>query len=266
MEHTNYCRQMLAQFKAMAAVPSLEPEKRASVDHVIDLCRASQKFILPLNGSLLPDAELRALDDSKPLRLPHPFIALEFTAQLLSSTGEMVPAKRVIFCREDDEGIYIRPAAYITANGFWLVRRDAFIPKTNCIDRSDPKELKVFAEYQEKEGAKDGFKHVRVVLGFLNALACSNVRVQASPPKKAGKKVKAALPFDSYHILTIDVPGRVCEHGAGTGPHRAPREHLRRGHIRRLVDGRRIWVNATVVAAGRSAGVVKKDYFLRLAA
>lgn len=263
MDHTNYCRQMLAQFKAMAAVPSIEPEKKASVDHVIDLCRASQKFMLPPNGELLPDAELRALDDSEPLRLPHPFVALEFSAQLRSSSGEMVPAKRVIFCREDDDGIYVRPAAHITANGFWMVRRDAFIPKTNYLDRSDPKELKIIAEYQEKEGARDGFTHVRVVLGFLNALACSNVRVQASHPKNAGKKVKAALPFDTYHVLTIDVPGRSGERGGPTGPHRAPREHLRRGHIRRLADGRRIWVNATVVAAGRGAGVVKKDYALR---
>jgi hypothetical protein len=266
MEHTNYCRQMLAQFKAMAAVPSVEPEKKAVVDHVIDLCRASQKFMLPPNGELLPDAELRALDDSVPLRLPHPFVALEFTAQLVAADGATVPAKRVVFCREDEDGIYVRPAAYVGANGFWMVKRDACIPKTNYLDRSDPKQLKVVAEYQETEGARDGFKHVMVVLGFLNALACSNVRVQASAPKKAGKKIKAALPFDTYHVLTVELAGIAGARTGLGGPHRSPREHLRRGHIRRLADGRRIWVNATVVAAGRGGGAVTKDYALRAAA
>lgn len=261
---TNYCRQMLSQHKAMAAVPNLEPEKRASVDHTIDLCRASQKFILPLNGELLPDADLRALDESEPLRLPHPFVALEFPAQLRNSSGELIPAKKVIFCREDDDGIYVRPAAYVTANGFWMVKRDAFIPKTNYLDRSDPAVLKVVADYQGTEDAKNGATHVRVVLGFLNALACSNVRIESLLPKKAGKKIKTALPFDTYHVLTIDVGRKAGAHQGGEmGSGRSPREHLRRGHIRRLADGRRVWVNATVVAADKQAGKIQKDYLVR---
>jgi hypothetical protein len=100
---------------------------------------------------------------------------------------------------------------------------------------------------------------------MLNALACSNVHIERSEPKKSSKKIKSALPFDTYHILTIDVPGN-SGGGMATGSHRSPREHLRRGHIRRLGDGRRIWVNATVVAAGRGAGVVTKDYAIRCAA
>lgn len=263
MDHLNHCRQILNQFKAMAAVPSIEPEKRAVVEHVIDLCRASQKFMLPEDGKLLPDSELRALDDSLPLRLPHAFVALEFTAQMMAADGALVPVKRVIFCREDDDGIYVRPAAHLTSNGFWMVRRDACIPKTNYLDRSDPRSLKVIAEYQGGEGAREGFKHVMVVLGFLNALACSNVSIQTSLPRKPNKKVKSALPFDTYHVLTINMPVGASERGGLIGPHRSPREHLRRGHIRRLIDGRRIWVNATVVAAGRGAGVVTKDYALR---
>ena len=101
---------------------------------------------------------------------------------------------------------------------------------------------------------------------MLNALGCSNVQIERSKPKRAGKKVKAALPFDAYHVLTIDAPGRAGDRVVPTGPHRAPREHLRRGHIRRLADGRRTWVNATVVASGRRGGVIKKDYAIRCTA
>lgn len=104
------------------------------------------------------------------------------------------------------------------------------------------------------------------MLSFLNALQCVNVHIERSMPKKGNKKIKAALQFDSYHVLTIDVPGRPADLSGIGGPHRSPREHLRRGHIRRLTDGRRIWVNATVVAAGRGAGIVTKDYALRAAA
>ena len=118
--------------------------------------------------------------------------------------------------------------------------------------------------------ALDGneFRHreLLVPLHFLNALSCANVHVERDLPKKAGKKINSALPFDTYHVLTIDVPGHAGAVGSPTGGHRSPREHLRRGHIRRLEGGRRIWVNATVVAAGRGAGVVTKDYALRAAA
>lgn len=267
MEHLNYCRQLVRQFKAMAEVPSIDPEKRAVVDHVIDLCRASQKFILPENGELLRDVELRALDDSEPLRLPHPFVALEFQAKLSRKDGPPVFARRVIFCREDEDGIYVRPAAHVDANGFWIVKRDAFIPKTHYLDRSNPKELKVVAEYPTNEGASLGFKHVMIVLGFLNALQCSNVRTERSEPKKSGKKIKTALPFDSYHVLTIDAPRKpgsasdAC--GIGGGSHRSPREHLRRGHIVRPEGRRPYWRNATIVNASRGLAKIEKDYRFR---
>jgi hypothetical protein len=88
------------------------------------------------------------------------------------------------------------------------------------------------------------------------------VHTQKLPPLKAPKKkAKDALPFDSYHILTVDAPGGGNLNGR-SGGHRSPREHLRRGHIRRYENGARIWVNATVVNAG-IGGRVSKDYLLR---
>lgn len=48
-------------------------------------------------------------------------------------------------------------------------------------------------------------------------------------------------------------------------PAASPREHLRRGHIRRLEDGRKFWINAAVVAAG-NGGKIHKDYGIRRAA
>jgi len=97
-------------------------------------------------------------------------------------------------------------------------------------------------------------------------LSCRNVHTEKSLPKKtsvamnAGKK--NAVPFDAYHYLVIDTAKKSESSGVG-GSHASPREHLRRGHIRRLADGRRIWVNATVVSVG-NGGVVEKDYVMRM--
>jgi hypothetical protein len=106
---------------------------------------------------------------------------------------------------------------------------------------------------------------VGALLNLLNVLSCRNVHTEKSLPKKTSMAMNAgkknAVPFDAYHYLVIDTPKKSESSGVG-GSHASPREHLRRGHIRRLADGRRIWVNATVVSAG-SGGVVAKDYVMR---
>jgi hypothetical protein len=267
MQHTNYCRQMLIDLQAEAALANLEPDLKVDVDIFINLCRLSQKFMLPLNGELLPDNEVRALDDSVPLRLPHALVALEFVEQSVSSKGNTGTCKVVLFCIDGEDSIYLRSAVSYSSNGSWMInRRLVCIPKTNFLDRSDPKRVKVNFYSEGEDSFEVAFGTVKTVLCFLNALACSNVRVHASMPKKTGKKIKAALPFDTYHVLTVELPGRSSARAGLDGPHRSPREHLRRGHIRRLADGRRVWVNATVVAAGQEAGTVTKDYVLRVGA
>lgn len=98
-----------------------------------------------------------------------------------------------------------------------------------------------------------------VLLGFLNAISCSNVEILRSDPPKIKAKLRKALPFDSYHLLTIDVRSQAGGEASIGGSHRSPREHLRRGHIRRYESGLRVWVNATVVNPG-VGGKVHKDY------
>ena len=95
------------------------------------------------------------------------------------------------------------------------------------------------------------------LLNFLNALACSNVHTEKLPTRKPSKTL-GALPFDEYHVLTIDRPAGTGNGHAG-GSHRSPREHLRRGHIRRLPTGSKIWVNAAVINAG-AGGKIRKQY------
>lgn len=265
-EHPNYCRSLVKQLTQLRLIPSADEKEKLRATHLIDLASASQKFILPPGGILIEDAELKAIDGDEKLRLPHPFVALEF----LHKVGG---GKVIVFAREhlDSSSIAVTVVGFVTADGCWDSLETFFIP-TNpkiAVDSRHDRLAHINIGYFDsvKVDTEKGvwLEAASVVLSFLNALQCSNVHIARSDPKKAAKKVKAALPFDTYHILTIDVPGRSGESGESTGPHRSPREHLRRGHIRRLSDGRRIWINAAVVAAGRGAGVVKKDHALRLA-
>lgn len=268
MEHLNFCRQLVKQIVNLVGIPSLAPELRTRAHQLLDLSAMSQKFILPDGGLLIEDNELRGLGGDTPLRLPHPFVALEFRPR--EADGGNPTMKTVLFVREhlDTDSICITPAFFQPADGQWDWYDDALVPIHFYMERNTTKDGKAGLNFCFP-GDSDKMVYaqiVSVVLGFLNALACSNVHVARSDPKRGGKKVKAALPFDTYHLLTIDAPGRESDRPGFSCQHRSPREHLRRGHIRRLPDGRKTWVNATVVASGRGGGVVSKDYAIRCAA
>lgn len=269
MEHLNHCRQMTKQFASAIATQSIPVEIHEALSHAIDLAQASQKFLLPEGGRLYDDPEYRALDESDPIRLPYPFIALEYRRRSCSvSEGQFISTKTIVFARERDDVIVMMVVPWADHLGRWAPLPEVWVPRVGYLNRQKriggyvalnigrADERVPLSDYQDEVGA---------LLCFLNVLQCKNVHVERREAKNAGKKIKSAIPFDAYYVLTVDVPGKVGE-AAATGSQRSPREHLRRGHIRRLADGRRIWVNATVVAAGRGAGVVTKDYAMRFSA
>ena len=96
---------------------------------------------------------------------------------------------------------------------------------------------------------------------FLTALSCRNIEqsiIQKCDKALNARRVnKGKLPLYEERILTIKVNAKQGI-GARTGAHESPRQHLRRGHIRRLESGN-IWVNACVVGSSEK-GVIKKSY------
>lgn len=267
MEHLNYCRQMVKQFLGPIGAHGFPEEYLRVLSHAVDLAHVSQKFLLPYGGRIYDDKEYRALDDNELLSLPYPCIALEYARPSGDATElECKSSKAIIFARQQDEEIVFLPVIWVDKHRMWAPMPEAAIPRIGYLDRTKTTNGYVAVKISRANlqiPVSDYCDEAGALLCFLNIIQCKNVHVERSAPKKAGKKTKSALSFDSYHVLTIDAPGRACDGDRTTGPHRAPREHLRRGHIRRLADGRRIWVNATVVAAGRGSGVVTKDYALR---
>lgn len=114
---------------------------------------------------------------------------------------------------------------------------------------------------------KDIASEVSAVLELCEALSCSNVHhhvVEQINPTVNERRIRdGKTPLYETRTLWIDVPGSdsgSSEHQGGT--HRSPRQHLRRGHIRNLQSGKKVWVNATVVGS-RDNGVINKAYGIK---
>lgn len=257
----NYSRQISKQFLNTLAIPSASKDSKEVLSHIVDLVKASQKFMLPDGGIVCDDKEFKALDESIPLRLPHPFIALEFPNHNTPPAGRFNPTKQVVFAVERDGGIVITPVVFIGHMGIWAPWPEVFMDSTNYIKRSNTRggsvQLCIRNANSKAIPNEDFCDDVMALLSFLNILRCKNVQVEKLVPKKQSK-CKSALPFDTYHVLTVGSHEADCQHLGGS--HRSPREHLRRGHVRCLQSGKSVWVNAALVSAGRGFGVVTKDY------
>lgn len=102
-------------------------------------------------------------------------------------------------------------------------------------------------------------------LQIFYVMGCSNITTQnhAAPValnKKRLRKGKPPLYEYKTLVLTLDAKSKPGESKGGT--HASPRVHLRRGHIRKLDDFRRVWVQACVVV-GSGNGMVAKDYKIK---
>lgn len=95
-------------------------------------------------------------------------------------------------------------------------------------------------------------------------LSCSNVAtVDHAAPAALNKKRqrKGNAPILGHKTLVVMVGDRTPGKAGAAGSHASPRVHLRRGHIRRLGDGRKVWVQSCVV--GSKHGMLTKDYEVR---
>jgi hypothetical protein len=121
-----------------------------------------------------------------------------------------------------------------------------------------------------KHGIKDIAGEVSALLELCEALSCSNVHHQVMErinPTVNQRRIKdGKVPMYETRTLWIDTPGNSKGYGEWQGgTHRSPRQHLRRGHIRTLQSGKKVWVNAAVVGA-KESGFIRKDYAIKEAA
>lgn len=110
---------------------------------------------------------------------------------------------------------------------------------------------------------------VCILAEMLAVLACTNVTTETrpAPEKLVRNRLKNGRePFYDTHLLVLAgrvVTGRGGSVSISDEDGFKVREHVRRGHIRRLSDGRTVWVNNTLVAAGSKGGRSDKTYSVK---
>ncbi len=120
----------------------------------------------------------------------------------------------------------------------------------------------------DKQPGPDGWSLAAILTTAcaVEVFSCSNVFTIAHEQNKfinAKRVKKKKLPFFSYKTLHIkdgkeSLSGR---DGESIADRNSPRLHFRRGHIRRMANGRKTWVSSCLVG-DKSKGMVHKDYKL----
>ena len=266
-----YKQTLAAEYGRLLNRGSIPEEIARLLEEAVALAGDSTTFKLPLNGLLLDDPGLRALDDIGELRLPFRRVALEFDSDDADSP------KRVLLVEQFADALRLLSCFWSKPLQRWIVQRPMGLPTTGWIDRSNLKrdgypglsiaDLNSRAERETHVFVNDAASDFYIVLSFLNALSCSNV--QARPLRFTPHKRTSGMGLheDVFHELVLTMPGAAGEGtSASSSDRRSPREHLRRGHVRHLESGVKVWINATVVSSGSGVGRVEKIYRLRSSA
>jgi len=267
MENLNYCRQFMKWAKRHRF------DKPGSIlSRHIRQIRIGVKFVLPDEGDILGlpyEDTVALLDSEEKWNLPYEDIVLEYTMPrgrwvAKESKFELATTtKRIVLVHDLGDKYAISGLWYyddFKEWGFcpWFAADKAVETAVYCID--DKLTRKVSAMGAMDEMVHDISGEMAILCRFLAALSCRNVGISHATSERK-HSTKSALPYDSYRRLVITSnKGELGSYGELSGDRRSPREHLRRGHIRRLPAGN-IWVQSTVVNLG-VGGKVDKDYQL----
>jgi hypothetical protein len=298
MQPHDFLRQaIIGVAKHLKEFPELfEKEYISDSISLLKSAKEAVKFVMPTDGKLF-DTKLAGL--SQDHRLPYERILIEYECKSPGGMASEVfgeratrPAnKRIVFAEQYDQTIAIASIVSFKdpyGNDVWTVQP--------YISEIIPANLAKGAKFEAPEGINtpvisqflvdhydmgghaertfgdawkdhayfDMLDEVNCVLNLMEALSCRNVTAEQLPVKnnKLAQRKKGALPYDLYHVLVVNSRSGEKSTDQG-GSHRSPREHIRRGHIRRLPSGN-IWVNSTIVNHGNH-GKVHKVYALEAA-
>lgn len=263
------------------------PRSAKGMGETIRLLGTAARFTLPENGCLLNLKDYRP-EFSGLLKLPYPCLTLEYRNNVPVPEGHMKASRSIILCWTGEHAtefrvesgapdiIYFTHVWFDDEQGEWEPSPVAwgFSPGELKADPENgvavsgfhhfPCHIEAYDRNIEKEGQDwldtDLQASFEPLLEFCLTVNCQNVETaRIEPPQKLNaKRAKSGKPpLDSYHVLLI--PGERQVMGSESVDERnGPRVHWRRGHLRRLQDGRVIWVRHALVGNKELGGVTKE--------
>jgi hypothetical protein len=211
----------------------------------------------PYKGYLFDsDPAVSGLDE---YHQPFPVIALQFP---ILDTDRRVPTVAIVGHDEEKQELLIVQAHKLKGHSKWT-----WAPAGLNVKVEGPLDINRLATHPEYFGNRPishdqeqmlvNFMHPAVMAAYELAvlLQCQNISIRhiKAPEKvnqKRKRKGKRPLP-DGYVIYVArDVTRREYERDTDDDTkreHASPRTHFRRGHIRRLQSGNRVWVSPTIV-------------------
>lgn len=257
--------------QADAALGHLYPQFREAL-------RRGQHFALPDGGCIFDD-NLRGIRGTD-IKLPFPIVVVEYFAPDggRENWGEITSpvSKRVVIGTQTDNGVDCVYAGYWDKRQEWIfapvgVRawNDSVWlgehPRQLCVEALIHTSVKPALDRDPvllQSLSTDATSELWILLELCEALSCKNVvtePIERIDPKINARRIrKGKLPLYETRRLVIEVPQADVARTSRGGTHASPRQHLRRGHIRRLPSGN-VWVNAHVVGSA-AKGVIEKTY------
>ena len=270
MKPLNYCRQLEKWLKRHPygwLRQNVMPED--AIEASLSVMRQGIKFSLP-PGGMSVDLEsgreiLSSLDE---LNMPYQDTVLEYSFDFEpdnpKNDGKVSVPKRITAVSQLEGYLYV--------SCFWFYRHSSGLGYWQAVPtfrvhlgemlanlaRDEKMQYAMLRSSQRCPIPREEIcEELAPVASFMAALACNNVSVSSIPAK--GKGRKSALPYDDYHYLSVKTKGKSGSGEAMEG--RSPREHTRRGHVRRYSSGNMTWIPHTIVNPG-VGGKITKEYVL----
>lgn len=244
----------------------------AAAEAMSEMARVGVHFVLNDEGELLDDS-LKGLK-GKTINLPFSVITVEHYSPIKQE-------KILLLASDDDDAILImacfnRPH---TNTHLWYpepysiklpkdinVTNERYTGTMNCRVTA-----KGMYEYNKQKGIPDDEFAQRIgtyernIEEMIEVLSCRNVTTanhQDASPVNASRIKAGKLPLYETKMLVIDTKATGTSNGGSGGSHASPRQHLRRGHIRRHPTAGNLWINSCVVG-DPSKGVINKSYAVK---
>jgi hypothetical protein len=267
----NYAAQAEIDLRKQSIVKQhFNPEYSKWAFELSQIINFSHHFAMPDNGQILNDG-WKGLSGHA-LRLPFNKITVEFAVFNCPFTKIVLVCENNLSKSNVILGFSTRVVGFIASENLWT-----FVPMGIEIEDQTVSNIK-FVKYKfikqndfdKSKLSKEQLEAFLIssahgIFEFLEALTCRNVYIHSLEPidesKNKKRAAKGKLPLYETKILVVDSSEKTVDTEWKGGKHASPRQHLRRGHIRRYPTYN-IWINNMVV--GKSAdGKIEKSYSVK---